>query len=192
MTVLDVFSLSIFSEIFNKNIEKNLEQFVAVRNIVGNTAFPLPYIIYGPPGTGKTTTMVEAILQIYAQPTSSILVAATTNSACDTITSQLLEYIDSGLLRLYGELVMRDIDSLDEKVRAVSNIQDGVHRFPGEKDLRRFRIIVATVGTCGRLLQADLEEDYFTHIFIDECGSVREPSAMIPICKLKCRNLIEW
>jgi helicase MOV-10 len=187
-----MFFLSRFREIINKNIEKNFEQFNAVRNIVGNTAYPLPYIIYGPPGTGKTTTMVEAICQIFAQKSSSILVAAATNSACDTITSYLLQYIDSGLLRLYGELMMRDIDSLDEKVRAVSNIQDGVHRFPGEKDLRLFRIIVATVGTCGRLLQTKLGEDYFTHIFVDECGSVREPSAMIPICKFeKCRNLIE-
>jgi helicase MOV-10 len=164
---------------------------MAVRHIVGNTAHPLPYIIYGPPGTGKTTTMVEAILQIHhGEPNSSILVAATTNSACDTITSYLLKYIDKGLLRLYGELVMRDIDCLNDKVRAVSNIQDGVHKFPGRSDLSRFRIIVATVTTCGRLLQGNLPEDYFTHIFVDECGSCREPSAMIPICKKQEKKFV--
>jgi hypothetical protein len=33
---------------FNRKI--NLEQSIAIKNILLNSAFPLPYIIYGPPG----------------------------------------------------------------------------------------------------------------------------------------------
>lgn len=49
----------------NPKVELNKEQHRAVKNIVNNTAFPAPYIIYGPPGTGKTSTLVEAIAQVW-------------------------------------------------------------------------------------------------------------------------------
>jgi helicase MOV-10 len=138
-------------------------------------------------GTGKTTTMVEAILQIYqSQPNTNILVASATNSACDTITSYLLKYkeiIENDILRLYGEMVLRDHEQLDPGILAISNIQNGEHRFPSLNYLCNFRIIIATMTSCGRLLQGGMPKDFFTHVFIDECGSVRETTALIPMCE---------
>lgn len=49
---------------FDKKIESNQEQQLAVTNIVTGTSRPAPYIVFGPPGTGKTVTIVEALLQV--------------------------------------------------------------------------------------------------------------------------------
>jgi helicase MOV-10 len=131
--------------------------------------------------------MVEAILQIYQnQPNSNILVASATNSACDTVASYLLQYkevIEDDMLRVFGEMVLRDHEQLDSGILAISNIQNGEHRFPCLIDLCKFRIIIATMSSCGRLLQGGMPEDFFTHVFIDECGSVRETTALIPMCE---------
>ncbi|XP_062549963.1 uncharacterized protein LOC134214659 [Armigeres subalbatus] len=65
-----------------------------VRNIVNRTSFPAPYILFGPPGTGKTSTIVEAVLQIWKlQPKTNVLVSAASNFACDEFTTRLLEFI---------------------------------------------------------------------------------------------------
>ena len=53
-----------FIRFFDKKIESNKEQQLAVTNIVKGTSRPAPYIVFGPPGTGKTVTIVEALLQV--------------------------------------------------------------------------------------------------------------------------------
>ncbi|XP_062538012.1 uncharacterized protein LOC134206329 [Armigeres subalbatus] len=79
---------------FNKYVATNHEQLSAVRNIVNRTSFPVPYILFGPPGTGKTSTIVEAVLQIWKlQPKANVLVSAASNFACDEFTTRLLEFI---------------------------------------------------------------------------------------------------
>ncbi|XP_062534150.1 protein split ends-like [Armigeres subalbatus] len=79
---------------FNKYVAINHEQLSAVRNIVNRTSFPAPYILFGPPGTGKTSTIVEAVLQIWKlQPKANVLVPAASNFACDEFTTRLLEFI---------------------------------------------------------------------------------------------------
>jgi helicase MOV-10 len=35
-----------------------------------------------------------------------------------------------------------------------------------------------------RLVQAEIKTTHFTHVFIDECASATEPSALIPIAGL--------
>ncbi|XP_062555506.1 uncharacterized protein LOC134220468 [Armigeres subalbatus] len=79
---------------FNKYVATNHEQLSAMRNIVNRTSFPAPYILFGPPGTGKTSTIVEAVLQIWKlQPNANVLVSAASNFACDEFTTRLLEFI---------------------------------------------------------------------------------------------------
>ncbi|KAG7167878.1 helicase mov-10-B.2-like [Homarus americanus] len=72
---------------YNRKLENNKEQMLAVCNIVSGTSKPAPYIVFGPPGTGKTVTIVEAIKQVYKlQPNSRVLA-----SAPKTIPDQLLD-----------------------------------------------------------------------------------------------------
>ena len=46
----------------NKSL--NVEQRLAVREVVRGVHAPLPYLIFFPPGTGKTSTLVEAAVQV--------------------------------------------------------------------------------------------------------------------------------
>ncbi|KAM8713640.1 hypothetical protein ACLKA7_013891 [Drosophila subpalustris] len=72
--------------LINASIATNVDQLQAVNQIVAGPSPLAPYIVFGPPGTGKTTTIVEAILQLYLKsPDNRIVVTAGSNSACDTI-----------------------------------------------------------------------------------------------------------
>ncbi|ALC42219.1 maker103 [Drosophila busckii] len=79
------------SSLYNSSIATNGEQLQAVHQILNGLSPHEPYIIIGPPGTGKTTTIAEAILQLYFQGDNRILVTAGSNSACDTIALRLCE-----------------------------------------------------------------------------------------------------
>ena len=48
-------------------------------------------ILHGPPGTGKTTTLVEAVFELYQHEKSQILVVAPSNAAVDLLTLKLYE-----------------------------------------------------------------------------------------------------
>ena len=49
---------------FSRKVEENVEQHLAVQQIVCGASYRAPYLIYGPPGTGKTSTLVEAVKQV--------------------------------------------------------------------------------------------------------------------------------
>lgn len=53
-----------FSRFYDKQLEENHEQALAVQYIVTGSSRPAPYIVFGPPGTGKTVTVVEAMKQV--------------------------------------------------------------------------------------------------------------------------------
>ena len=57
-----------FVRLYDRQIEQNAEQFLAVKHIVAGTSRPAPYLLFGPPGTGKTVTMVEAMKQVRDGP----------------------------------------------------------------------------------------------------------------------------
>ncbi|KAG4067906.1 hypothetical protein HA402_010592 [Bradysia odoriphaga] len=171
---------------FNNDIRSNVEQMQAVENITHGTAYPAPYLIFGPPGTGKTKTIVEAILQIWkTQPNSRILVCASSNSACDEIAQRLLKFIPSqdrdvdtfNLFRLYATSLNKD--SPDQSILDTSNFFDKF--YPPLPTLYQYRIVVGTLGVAGRLTQARISTNHFTHLFIDECGSATETASLIPI-----------
>ncbi|XP_042873602.1 putative helicase mov-10-B.1 [Penaeus japonicus] len=163
---------------FNRKLESNAEQMEAVRNIVAGTSKPAPYIVFGPPGTGKTVTIVEAIKQIYKlQPNSRIVACAPSNSAADIISVRLLEHISKQhMLRMHAE--SRNILTIPEKLRDMSNIQDGNIYTPVDEKLMAYRIIVCTLVTAGKIAGASLPHGHITHVFLDECGHAMEPEAM--------------
>ena len=54
--------------------------------------------------------------------------------------------------------------------------------FPSSKEITsRYRVVVCTLVTAGRLVSANLPQGHFTHIFIDEAGQAVEPETLIPL-----------
>uniref|UniRef100_A0A1B0GN95 Uncharacterized protein n=2 Tax=Phlebotomus papatasi TaxID=29031 RepID=A0A1B0GN95_PHLPP len=81
-------------EWINESVKTNPEQQSAIIHIVEKASFPAPYILMGPPGTGKTTTIVEAVCQILKRDKDAkILIAASSNYACDVLALRLLKYL---------------------------------------------------------------------------------------------------
>jgi helicase MOV-10 len=170
-------------EWFDPQIGQNPEQVQAVQHIVCGTSQPSPYIIFGPPGTGKTSTVVESICQLWkTSPKAKILVTAQSNAACNEIMQRLLAVIPpSHLYRMFAPSMENKFDTIDDALLAVSNLKYGYHEWTSWSEFYAYRIVVCTLTTAGRLVQARIERNHFTHVFIDECGSASEPSALIPI-----------
>ncbi|XP_029731593.1 putative helicase MOV-10 isoform X1 [Aedes albopictus] len=169
-----------------RSVASNEEQMVAIRNIVNQTSFPAPYILFGPPGTGKTSTLVEAIGQIHKlRPTVNILVAATSNFAANELASRLLDVIpDESIFRFFAFSCVRKIDEIDCDVLDVSNLAGKRYNNLCYEDIYMCRVVVATLTTAGRLVQANIKSKHFSYVFIDECGSSKEISSLIPIAGL--------
>lgn len=150
-------------------------------------------IFYITAGTGKTATITEAICQLLrTMPKSRILVTATSNAAADELAQRLLKYLHNAcyfhhnVYRLYAANLQREVT--DPQLIANSNYN--LSSLPEWQMLSRYRVIVCTLMTSGRLnLASPLScEKHFTHLFVDECGSATETAALIPIAG-NCSNL---
>lgn len=170
-------------KLFNKDLEKNEQQKCAVQHILAGTSKPAPYLVFGPPGTGKTVTIVEAIKQIWRCDTGSHILACTpSNSAADLIVKRLLQHIPKAeILRINA--ASRSWGGIPEEIKCVCNFNKETRHFyyPCKADLQKYRIIISTLVTAGRLVSANFPPNHFTHIFVDEAGHAPEPESLIAI-----------
>lgn len=110
---------------------------------------------------------------------------ATSNAAADELAQRLLKYLKNAcyfqhnVYRLYAANVQRVVT--DPHLLANSNYKLG--KLPDWEILRKYRVLICTLTTAGRLnLALPLKcEKHFTHLFVDECGSATETAALIPI-----------
>lgn len=75
-----------------------------------------------------------------------------------------------------------------EDLLANSNFDD--HDIPCLTELYKYRIIVTTLTISGRLLQAGMSSDHFTHLFIDECENATESFTLLPIALCSSKKKI--
>lgn len=182
MTLLNSYSF----DWFRPSIATNHEQAQAIQNIVNQTSFPVPYVLFGPPGTGKTSTLVEAIGQIYKlRSSANVLAVATSNSAANELTSRLLEIIpERDVFRFFAKSCARKKSDIERDVLDVSNLRSWHIGMDGKKfyeNIRPCRVVLCTASTAGRLVGSDVPKNHFSYIFIDECGSAKEISSLVPI-----------
>jgi len=53
--------------------------------------------------------------------------------------------------------------------------------FPSREELTKYKVIVSTLVTSGRLGTANFPPHHFSHIFVDESGQAAEPEMLIAI-----------
>ncbi|XP_054090982.1 uncharacterized protein LOC105217985 [Zeugodacus cucurbitae] len=201
-------------ELLNRQICENPEQLQAVQQIVGGANPYAPYIVVGPPGTGKTTTIAEAILQLYInRPQCRILVTASTNSACDTIALKLGEQFENNpllrklssqrsgvdfmgrpnprtdMLRVFSKSYgNKDMKNVSLIILEHSNYPTLKYKSPSLEYLKEYNIIIVTLVTIGRLRTGTMGDLPFTHVFIDEAGATMETEALIAITSVDTKN----
>ncbi|XP_069141749.1 putative helicase MOV-10 isoform X2 [Argopecten irradians] len=168
---------------YNKELESNDEQKLAIQEIVSGISRPAPYLVFGPPGTGKTVTIVEAMMQIWKNlKKCRILACAPSNSAADLIGTRLLKKIPkTDIIRLNA--FSRSWDPIPSDIKSVSNYDRSTQQYfyPGQDDLKQYKIIICTLVTAGRLVSANFDSCTFSHIFVDESGHAVEPECIIPL-----------
>ncbi|XP_041083835.1 putative helicase MOV-10 [Polyodon spathula] len=173
--------------LYDQNLGRNPEQEMAVKCIVAGTSRPAPFLVFGPPGTGKTVTIVEAIKQVhFTLKDSRILACAPSNSASDLLCQRLLQHVDKhAIYRLNA--FSRDPGDLPADILPCSNWDSSLQSFvfPAKEVLmEKYRILVTTVVTAGRLVSGGIPPGHFSHIFIDEAGHAVEPECIIPVAGL--------
>ncbi|ESO99380.1 hypothetical protein LOTGIDRAFT_113531, partial [Lottia gigantea] len=167
----------------------NKEQASAIKHIVSGTSRPAPYLVFGPPGTGKTFTIVEAMKQVshdFQLVQTHILACTPSNNAADLITERLLdnENILGGILRLNA--VSRSWKSVPDRIKSVCNHnkESGTYYYPNKQTIQKYRVIVCTAITAGRLSSARFPKGHFTHVFFDEAGHSLEPETLISVTNI--------
>ncbi|NXO03600.1 SDE3 helicase, partial [Rhinopomastus cyanomelas] len=171
---------------FDRKLQANEEQCRAVTRIVTGMSRPAPYLIFGPPGTGKTVTMVEAIKQVWTCFTDArVLACAPSNSAADLLCQRLIKDIaPRHVYRLMAS--SRSYQEVPADIRPCCNWDAGqsCYVYPSKEHLGRYRILIATLVTAGRLVSANFPPGHFSHVFIDECGQAVEPESLVAIAGL--------
>ncbi|NXP63727.1 SDE3 helicase, partial [Chloropsis cyanopogon] len=171
---------------FNRKLESNEEQCRAVTHIVTGMSRPAPYLIFGPPGTGKTVTMVEAIKQVWTCfKDARVLACAPSNSAADLLCQCLIKDIaPQNVYRLIAS--SRSYREVPTDIMPCCNWDDeqSSYVYPSKESLKRYRIIITTLVTAGRLVSANFPAGFFSHVFIDECGHAVEPESVVAVAGL--------
>ncbi|NWU07659.1 SDE3 helicase, partial [Cephalopterus ornatus] len=171
---------------FDRKLQANKEQCRAVTHIVTGMSRPAPYLIFGPPGTGKTVTVVEAIKQVWTCfKDARILACAPSNSAADLLCQRLITDIaPRNIYRLIAS--SRNYKEVPTDIRPCCNWDDeqSSYVYPSKEYLGRYRILVTTLVTAGRLVSANFAPGFFSHVFIDECGHAVEPESVVAIAGL--------
>lgn len=156
----------------------NLEQRMAVIQIMQSEARPAPFILFGPPGTGKKTTVIEAILQIYKHDAASkILVCSHREDhelACKILDTKVIPKEDVWRL-VEAQRLQRD---MSQDLAEISKLSKWVT----PEMFMKYRVVVSTCYQADRLRTF---EDKFDYLFICNANLVDEPQSLICIRHLK-------
>ena len=66
----------------------------------------------------------------------------------------------------------------------VSNVVGDKVTYPRLEELTKYKVIVTTLVTAGRLVTAKFPVDHFSHIVMDETGQATEPEAAVALSGL--------
>lgn len=114
---------------------------------------------------------------------------ATSNAAANELTVRLLKILpEERILRFFAKSHEKKKDFVDQRVMNVSNLFESLKVAGVHKKILSYQVICCTLSTAGRLVMYELPKGYFSHIFIDECGSAKEISCLVPIASFGTGN----
>ncbi|KAG8937062.1 hypothetical protein FRC00_007237 [Tulasnella sp. 408] len=176
----------------NRTIRGNEPQEMAISRVLSMGPGSAPFIIHGPFGTGKTTTLVEAIQQLYARDNDvRILACAPSNSAADNIATRLKNMGRSNLLRMnattreYETLQPPDLKQFHTEYGLIYPDPEGDgmrFHYPDLQTFLKYKVVVSTCVTAGVPSGLGVKPGHFDWIFIDEAGQAAEPEGMFFGC----------
>ncbi|KAH7908653.1 RNA helicase [Hygrophoropsis aurantiaca] len=166
---------------FNRLIETNDPQRLAVISILRQQPGSPPFVVFGPPGTGKTITIIESIKQIlHHNPNARILATAPSNSAADLIAERLISVLNTDeLFRLYAP--SRFKKQVPDQLQPYTFMREQHFSTPPIAIFKRFKVVVCTCVSASIPYGIGVPRGHFSHIFVDEAGQATEPEVMIGI-----------
>ena len=81
--------------------------------------------------------------------------------------------------------MISDWEKMEREAIVETNARGGCE---AERFIGKFRIVVVTVCSAGKLVSAGIDRGFFTHVFIDEAGQATEPECLIPMTMLGPRG----
>ncbi|KAG8925605.1 hypothetical protein FRC01_009928 [Tulasnella sp. 417] len=182
----------------NRSISGNEPQEMAISRILSMAPGSAPFIIHGAFGTGKTTTLVEAIQQLYSRDNNvRILVCGPSDAAADNIATRLQNVGKSIVLRLNA--VTRGYETLQPPDLKLFHKNFGLlcqdpergglcFYYPDYHTLLEYRIVVTTCVDAAVPSALGVEQGHFDWILVDKAGQAAEPEVLIPILELAGHN----
>ncbi|TPX55825.1 hypothetical protein PhCBS80983_g04989 [Powellomyces hirtus] len=181
----------------------NLDQQMAVERGVRGDYGDVVFAINGGPGTGKTKTATEFVRQTIAMhPHARIIVAAPSNSACDTITRRLAKHVSRDEMVRINHPEHRLSDEVHPDIKDYCyTVKNDMYEIPPLDALLKKRIIVVTCNDAGYLLSLGLSNKdlrelcpadkaaphslyHWTHLVVDEAGQATEPETLLAMSLL--------
>lgn len=151
-----------------------------------------PILIAGPFGTGKTRVLAVAVQFLFEQPTSSfvrVLVCTQQRVSADNFLETFLNLQQARNVGFTDAFLLRDYGFHNPKLKMyykhAQDIQYHIRRHPNPHRM----LIVTTCLTAPRLGRF-LQQNFFTHILIDEGAQMREPEAVAPLCLASSNTMI--
>jgi helicase MOV-10 len=175
-------------------VELDDHQKAAIREICGRRgqllagAKQAPFLLRGSFGCGKTHTLLQSVRAVLQVDTSAhVLICSDSNNVADMICCLLAtSFLPAQMLRFNA--FTRSINTLQGNVEVLKGYchwQDASHQAfgaPSLDTLLTYRVLVSTAAAAATLFGMGVGQAHFTHIFLDECAQMMEPSALIPLC----------
>lgn len=171
----------------NADFADNARQKEAIRLVLSHSS-PVPVIIHGPFGTGKTRLLNEAVRLLTMGSNRKVLVCTQSNHAADLYVKEFHQFKSDGLSDARIVRICfpwRKVNTVPSIVRTYCVYREEAREFvmPTAADLDKpgSLVVVTTLITASRLVEAHLRSGFFSHIIIDEAAQATEPETLTPL-----------
>jgi helicase MOV-10 len=146
-----------------------------------------PFLLRGSFGCGKTHTLVECVrATLHNCKRARVLVCSESNSVADLLCIKLGKFCSTSELLRYNAMGRTteyiSPDDLKPYCLFAPDSDGKTFEVPTLEKLVNYSVVVSTASTAATMFGMGVKTAHFTHIFLDECAQMMEPTALIPMC----------